>query len=109
MISIWYQKAALLLRTIMLVRSWPGVLVRWFDAHFRHPESTASNFQVVFRDGATIWCRPSLLGTWPVFEVLIADAYRVGHLRRLLPELPTALIDVGAHVGLPCGSVQNLT
>ncbi|MDA8331924.1 MAG: FkbM family methyltransferase [Candidatus Dormibacteraeota bacterium] len=35
---------------------------------------------------------------WPVFEVLVGDAYHIDGLTRLLP-LPVSVVDVGAHVG----------
>jgi FkbM family methyltransferase len=92
-------KAQLGVRTASFVRNWPSVLVTYGWNRGRAPAKQAAEMEFHFRDGTRIVCLRGQTSAYPVFEVLIDDAYRIGVLRRLLPDGPIAVVDVGAHVG----------
>jgi len=91
-------KAGVLVRTISRVRNWPSVLAAYGRAR-AFPGRQTAEMQFTFRDGTSMACRRDFGASFPVFEVFIDDDYRIEVLRRLLPDEPVVVIDVGAHVG----------
>lgn len=98
-IPVVVAKAWLLFQTITRVRNWPSVLVAYGWSQVIPPQRPTAEMHFTLRDGTKLVCRCDTLSAWPVFEVFVVDAYRVGLLRALLPDEPVAVVDVGAHVG----------
>jgi len=98
-IRVVVAKIRTVFRTISRVRNWPSVLVAYGWSRVFRPMWQTAEMHFALRDGTDIVCRRDVLSVWPVFEIFVDDAYRVGLLRRLLPDEPVTVIDVGAHVG----------
>ena len=92
-------KAAVVAGTIRICENWPAILAGYGVA--RLPTRAAANekaLRFAFRDGTRLTCLRKPIASWPVFEVLVGDAYRLGQAGAEF-DWPTRIIDVGAHVG----------
>jgi FkbM family methyltransferase len=92
-------KAAIAVGTIRTCDNWPAVLAGYGAARLpARATATDKDLRFVFRDGTRLTCPRRPMVSWPVFEVLIGDAYRLEQAGAQF-DRPTHIIDVGAHVG----------
>ncbi len=96
--SLLLDKALLAIKTAKQVKNWPTVLSQYACSRVSSRLSPAE-IRFAFRDGTRMTCGGDSYATFPVFEVLIGDTYRLSVLAPLLPDAPLGLVDVGAHVG----------
>jgi FkbM family methyltransferase len=95
------EKIALGLKVVRTCRNWPGVLGAWLANRMPVVRLVAPrDLELRLRTGGMLRAPNSVLGTWPLLEVLVGDAY---HLDRLpwstSTEPPLTVLDIGAHVG----------
>ncbi len=90
-------KVAIAVGTIRICDNWPAVLAGYGMARLpARPSVSARDLRFAFRDGARLACPRTV--AWPVFEVLVGDAYHLAQAGAQF-DWPTHIIDVGAHVG----------
>ncbi len=92
-------KATMAVGTIRTCDNWPAVLIGYGAARLpARATGDDKELRFAFRDGARLICPRKPIVSWPVFEVLIGDAYRLEQAGAQF-DRPTHIIDVGAHVG----------
>ena len=92
-------KAAIAVGTIRICDNWPAVLAGYGMARLpARPSVSERDLRFAFRDGARLTCPRRAVVSWPVFEVLVGDAYHLAQAGAQF-DWPTHIIDVGAHVG----------
>lgn len=83
-------------RAARAFKNWPTVVLRSFLSYVIGPRA---DLMVRTRTGLVLHCPNDPLDRWPIFEVMVDDAYHLGALTKLDASEPLAVLDVGAHVG----------
>lgn len=100
-VSRLLAKSSLAYRTASACSNWPQVLLTYGLGKMASGAPTwppVKELEFRFRDGTRVTSLRDGGCVWPVFEVLVADAYHIEWLKQLLPQ-PASVVDVGAHVG----------
>jgi len=95
------EKLAVGLKVVRTCRNWPSVLGAWLANRMPVLSAVAPrDLEFRLRTGGVLRAPNNQLAAWPMFEVLVGDAY---HLDRLpwstSTEPPLSVLDIGAHVG----------
>ncbi|MHB8842648.1 MAG: FkbM family methyltransferase, partial [Candidatus Aquicultor sp.] len=95
------EKIAFGRQVIRTCSSWPGVLVAWLVIRVPILRAVApSSLELHTRNGVVLRAPNSRLSAWPMFEVLVGDAYCLDRLPwRDSSETDLSVLDIGAHVG----------